>query len=57
MPIPGTKNPERIRENAGAAKVKLSESEMLEIEESIPNISGDRYDSSGMNITFDAREK
>lgn len=57
VPIPGTTKPDRIIENAGAAKIKLSVDELSEIERSIPEISGDRYDEQTMRLSFNAREK
>jgi aryl-alcohol dehydrogenase-like predicted oxidoreductase len=55
VPIPGTKNPDRIVENAGAAGIKLTPEECAEIEATIPDIAGERYDSESMKVTFSQR--
>jgi aryl-alcohol dehydrogenase-like predicted oxidoreductase len=47
FPIPGTKQSSRVVENAGAWKVAetLTEEELVEIENSVPEAVGDRYSS------------
>lgn len=56
VPIPGTKNPARIAENAGAVNIKLTAEEVEEIANSIPTLVGDRYNEAGMKTAFGARE-
>jgi len=48
VPIPGTKSRTRLEENAGAARLELSASELRTIEERIPmgSAAGDRYPQS-----------
>jgi aryl-alcohol dehydrogenase-like predicted oxidoreductase len=50
VPIPGTKSPERLAENAGAAELELSDEQVAELDEAIsPDaVRGTRYDESGM---------
>lgn len=45
VPIPGTRKPDRLRENAAAAEIQLTQSELRQIEETIPvsEIHGARY--------------
>jgi len=43
FPIPGTKNASRAVENFNAVHVHLSQEELIEIEECIPEAKGDRY--------------
>jgi aryl-alcohol dehydrogenase-like predicted oxidoreductase len=43
VPIPGTKSPKRLEENAKAVTVTLTEEEIREIEASVPTPVGDRY--------------
>ncbi|KDO18742.1 hypothetical protein SPRG_15863 [Saprolegnia parasitica CBS 223.65] len=56
VPIPGTKCATRLAENAGAAAIQLSGTELDEIERAIPGAAGDRYDEAGMQAAFNARE-
>ena len=53
FPIPGTKSSQRIAENCGAVKVKLTPEEVKEIESIVPEAIGDRY--PGMGGTFNTR--
>ena len=39
VPIPGTRNPERLRENLAAATVTLTEAEMRQIDDTAAAIS------------------
>jgi aryl-alcohol dehydrogenase-like predicted oxidoreductase len=50
VPIPGTKSPERLEENAAATDLKLSDAQMTELDAAIsPDaVRGERYDESGM---------
>jgi aryl-alcohol dehydrogenase-like predicted oxidoreductase len=52
VPIPGTKRPERVEENAAAADLALSEEQVAELDEAIsPDaVRGSRYDDSGMRL-------
>jgi aryl-alcohol dehydrogenase-like predicted oxidoreductase len=44
VPIPGTRNLDRVRENAGAADVTLTEDDLAAIHDALPNGSfGNRY--------------
>jgi aryl-alcohol dehydrogenase-like predicted oxidoreductase len=45
VPIPGTKRRKYLDENAGAVKIRLSESDLSRIEEVAPKgfAAGDRY--------------
>lgn len=45
IPIPGTRNAQRLRENAGAAEIRFSESELAHISRELPNemARGTRY--------------
>ena len=53
VPIPGTKSVSRLIENVGAVSIKLSKEEAEEIERSMPDVKGDRYE--GMWSTFNLR--
>ena len=50
VPIPGTKRPERLEENAAAADLALSEAQIAALDEAIAPgaVRGSRYDESGM---------
>ncbi len=50
VPIPGTKRRKYLEENAAAAKISLSKSDLAEIEAIAPRgiAAGDRYDAAGM---------
>ncbi len=52
VPIPGTRRPERIDENAGAAEVALSAAELALIDEIIPRdlVVGLRYPEAAMSL-------
>jgi aryl-alcohol dehydrogenase-like predicted oxidoreductase len=43
VPIPGTKKVARLEENAAAVDVELSEDELREIAEALPDVAGLRY--------------
>jgi aryl-alcohol dehydrogenase-like predicted oxidoreductase len=43
VPIPGTKKVPRLEENAAAAEVELSEDELREIADALPEAAGPRY--------------
>ena len=48
VPIPGTRHPERLEENAGALGVGLTAQERERIAEALPEAAGERYDEAGM---------
>jgi aryl-alcohol dehydrogenase-like predicted oxidoreductase len=50
VPIPGTKKLTYLEENAGAAYVALTDSELREIDEAIPHgiATGERYPEEAM---------
>ena len=52
IPIPGTSSQERLLENARAADLLLSESEIAGIEEAVPRdaAAGERYDPAMLDL-------
>ncbi|HYB23075.1 MAG TPA: aldo/keto reductase [Solirubrobacteraceae bacterium] len=48
VPIPGTKRVSYLEENLAAAEIHLSEDEVLQIAQTVPQASGERYDPQGM---------
>jgi aryl-alcohol dehydrogenase-like predicted oxidoreductase len=50
VPIPGTKSPQRVEENAAATDLELSAAQVAELDEAISrdSVRGARYDESGM---------
>jgi aryl-alcohol dehydrogenase-like predicted oxidoreductase len=52
VPIPGTKSPRRIEENAAAVDLDLTEAQIAELDEAISRdaVRGARYDDSGMSM-------
>jgi len=52
VPIPGTTKSHRLKENIGAAEIKLSESDLTEIETAAAqiNVKGDRYPEAAMKM-------
>ncbi len=52
VPIPGTKSPKRLEENAAATELELSDAQMAELDAAIsPDaVRGARYDDSGMEM-------
>jgi len=52
VPIPGTKSPARLEENAGATEVKLSDAQIAELDAAVSPeaVRGARYDDSGMQL-------
>ena len=52
VPIPGTKRPERLEENAGATDVELNDEQVAELDAAISPeaVRGARYDDSGMQL-------
>ncbi len=53
FPIPGTKSPERVVENAGATFVSLTAEEVKEVEAAVPDVIGHR--SPDMTSVFENR--
>lgn len=54
VPIPGTRKRSRVEENAGAARIELTEAELAELEPLASRVAGDRY--SDMTQTSASRE-
>ena len=52
VPIPGTKKPERVEENAAAADLKLTDEQVAELDAAISRdaVRGARYDEAGMGM-------
>ena len=50
FPIPGTKRRKYLEENAAAADIRLSQSELTELEAAVPlrEIAGERYAPQAM---------
>jgi aryl-alcohol dehydrogenase-like predicted oxidoreductase len=48
VPIPGTKRRKYLEENAAAADIELTDDELSRINEELPEVSGDRYEETGM---------
>ena len=48
VPIPGTKRREYLEQNAAAADVELTDEDLSRIEQELPEVSGERYDETGM---------
>jgi aryl-alcohol dehydrogenase-like predicted oxidoreductase len=51
VPIPGTRHPRRLEENAGALEVKLSAAELRQLDQAFPRgaAAGERYPEAAMN--------
>ena len=48
VPIPGTKRPSYLEQNAAAADVELTQEELRRIDAEVPEPAGERYDEYGM---------
>src|SRR3954462_5409107 len=48
VPIPGTKRRTYLEENAAAADIDLSDEDVARIDEELPEVSGERYEETGM---------
>jgi aryl-alcohol dehydrogenase-like predicted oxidoreductase len=48
VPIPGTKRVTYLEENLGAAEIELSDEEVQQISDAVPQAAGERYDPEGM---------
>lgn len=55
FPIPGTKNPQHLEENAQAVFVELTADEMRAVEKSLPPVKGDRYPDMEGTCAFETR--
>jgi aryl-alcohol dehydrogenase-like predicted oxidoreductase len=49
VPIPGTKRRTYLEENAKAADFELTDEDLARIEAGLPEVSGERYDETGMS--------
>lgn len=54
VPIPGTRRPERLTENAGATRLELTADELARLDGIAEGVAGDRY--AAMGYTATARE-
>jgi aryl-alcohol dehydrogenase-like predicted oxidoreductase len=50
VPIPGTKRRARLEENVGAADVTLTDADLAQIAEALPEPAGDRYPAEMMRL-------
>jgi aryl-alcohol dehydrogenase-like predicted oxidoreductase len=50
VPIPGTRRIARLEENIAAAEVELSDEELRQIADAVPEVTGDRYGAQMMNL-------
>jgi aryl-alcohol dehydrogenase-like predicted oxidoreductase len=50
VPIPGTRRIERLEENAAAADIELTDDELRQIGDAVPEAAGDRYSAQMMNL-------
>jgi aryl-alcohol dehydrogenase-like predicted oxidoreductase len=50
VPIPGTRRRARLEENVGALDVELTDAELAQIAEALPEVSGDRYAAEMMRL-------
>ncbi len=57
VPIPGTRRPERITENAGATSISLTADDLRIIDDLSAQVRGDRSDFDDPNWTSDTRER
>jgi len=48
VPIPGTKRRKYLEENAAAADIELTDEDLSRINDELPEVSGERYEKSGM---------
>ncbi len=48
VPIPGTKRVSYLEENLGALEVELGDEDLRRLDEALPEVSGERYDETGM---------
>ena len=51
IPIPGTKHEKYLIENAKAVDVKLTQDEMLYLDDTYSTVAGERYNDMGMKFT------
>jgi aryl-alcohol dehydrogenase-like predicted oxidoreductase len=50
VPIPGTRRIERLEENVAAADIELTDDELRQIGDAVPEAAGDRYSAQMMNL-------
>jgi aryl-alcohol dehydrogenase-like predicted oxidoreductase len=50
VPIPGTRRIARLEENITAADVELTDDELRQIADAVPEVTGDRYGAQMMNL-------
>ena len=50
VPIPGTRRIERLEENIGAADVLLTDDDLRQIDETMPQVTGERYAANMMAL-------
>jgi aryl-alcohol dehydrogenase-like predicted oxidoreductase len=50
VPIPGTRRIERLEENIGAADVLLTDDDLRQIDETMPQVTGERYAANMMTL-------
>ena len=50
VPIPGTRRIARLEENIAAVDVELSDDELRQIADAVPEVTGDRYGAQMMNL-------
>jgi aryl-alcohol dehydrogenase-like predicted oxidoreductase len=50
VPIPGTRRIERLEENIGAADVALSDDDLRQIDDAMPQVTGERYAANMMSL-------
>jgi aryl-alcohol dehydrogenase-like predicted oxidoreductase len=48
VPIPGTKRVSYLEENLGALEIELSDEDLAQLSDSLPEVAGERYDETGM---------
>lgn len=48
VPIPGTRNPDRVEENAAAAGIRLTDEQVIRLDEAADLVQG------GRNLTFNS---
>jgi aryl-alcohol dehydrogenase-like predicted oxidoreductase len=50
VPIPGTRRIERLEENIAAADIELTDDDLRQIGDAVPEAAGDRYSAQMMNL-------
>ena len=59
VPIPGTKSPKRLEENAAAADLELTDDQLEELSDAVSRdaVRGERYDDAGMTFLNNSRTR